>query len=178
MSAWRAFQRSKPAIASSLYSARAISTTGIDVLRRPVGVGFEPAHSVGRPAFGSPAATAAARSAATSGGGPPPRRDPARIRSVGAARPRRLDARRLAGLLGVVRRPRRVAQALRLVALAQLEQRLERPDRVVDPGARVARSPRSAPGTVSIVNASASTVGTSSQVSGVETRASGSGRTE
>ena len=33
-------------------------------------------------------------------------------------------------------------------------------------------------GTVAIVNASASTVGTSSQVSGVETRASGSGRTE
>ena len=33
-------------------------------------------------------------------------------------------------------------------------------------------------GTVSIVNASASTVGTSSQVSGVDTRASGSGRIE
>ena len=33
-------------------------------------------------------------------------------------------------------------------------------------------------GTVSMVNASASTVGTSSQVSGVETRASGSGLTE
>jgi len=49
-----------------------VSMTGIDVFRRPVGVGREPAHSVGRPAFGSPAATAAARSAATSGGGPPP----------------------------------------------------------------------------------------------------------
>ena len=70
-SGWRAFQRSSPSIASSFYSARAISMTGIDVLRRPVGVGREPAHSVGRPAFGSPAATAAARSAATSGGGPP-----------------------------------------------------------------------------------------------------------
>src|SRR5207247_2130384 len=56
-----------------------------------------------------------------------------------APRPRRLDARRLTGLLGVVRRPGRVAQALRFVTLAQLEQRLERPDRVVDPGARAAR---------------------------------------
>ena len=61
-------------------AARLISITGIDVLRRPVGVGREPpgvpfggipGHSVGSPAFGSPAATAAARSAATSGGGPP-----------------------------------------------------------------------------------------------------------
>ena len=58
-------------MAPSLNSAREISTTGIDVLRRPVGVGLEPTHSVGSPAFGSPAATAAARSAATSGGGPP-----------------------------------------------------------------------------------------------------------
>ena len=45
--------------------------TGIVDLRRPVGVGRVPSHSVGRPALRSPAATAAARSAATSGGGPP-----------------------------------------------------------------------------------------------------------
>ncbi len=87
MSGWRAFQRSRPSSASSLNSARAISTTGIDVLRRPVGVGFEPAHSVGRPAFGSPAATAAARSAATSGGGPPASPRPGSY-SVGGRRAR------------------------------------------------------------------------------------------
>ena len=80
-SGWRAFQRSRPSRASFFDAARLISITGIDVLRRPVGVGREPppgaprgpwpSHSVGRPAFLSPAATAAARSAATSGGGPP-----------------------------------------------------------------------------------------------------------
>ena len=127
-----------PPAPPSLNSARAISTTGIDVLRRPVGVGFEPTHSVGRPAFGSPAATAAARSAATSGGGPPASPRPGSYSDVGRRACRRLDPRRLAGLLGVVRRPRGVAQALGLVARAQLEQRLERPDRVVDAGARVA----------------------------------------
>ena len=39
---------------------------------------------------------------------------------------RRLHARRLAGLLRVVRRPRRVAQPLRLLARRQLQQRLQR----------------------------------------------------
>ena len=57
--------------------------TGIDVLRRPVGVGRDPSHSVGRPAFRSPAATAAARSAWTSGGGPPDTPRPVSYSDVG-----------------------------------------------------------------------------------------------
>src|SRR5258708_2405202 len=52
--------------------------------------------------------------------------------------PRRLDPRRLAGLLGVVRRPRGVALALYLVARAELQQRLERPAGLVDPLGRIA----------------------------------------
>ena len=102
--------------------------TGMVDLRRPVGVGRVPSHSVGSPAFGSPAATAAARSAATSGGGPPSFA-PALVLGVGAALPRGLDPRRLTDLLRVVRRPRRVAQALGLVLPAQLEQPVERSDR-------------------------------------------------
>ena len=85
-SGWRAFQRSRPSVASAFEAARLISMTGMVVFRRPVGVGREPpgvprctpSHSVGRPAFLSPAATAAARSAATSGGGPPSTRVRAR----------------------------------------------------------------------------------------------------
>ena len=65
---------------SAFVAARAISMTGMFDLRRPVGVGRVPTHSVGSPAFGSPAATAAARSAATSGGGPPSSPRPARTR--------------------------------------------------------------------------------------------------
>ena len=105
--------------------------------RRPVGVGRVPSHSVGRPAFRSPAATAAARSAAISGGGPPSLPRPF-VRLVGLALLRRLDARRLALLLRVVGRPRGVAQALGLVAGAELEQPVERADGVVDAGAGVA----------------------------------------
>ena len=163
MSAWRAFQRSKPAIASSLNSARAISTTGIDVLRRPVGVGLEPAHSVGSPAF-----AIAGRDRRRALRGDLRRRAAtlATARLVLGLRPpraRRLDARRLAGLLGVVRRPRRVAQALRLVAArsARAAPPAIRPRRRCPaPGSPIAAKRA---GTVSIVNASASTVGTSSQ---------------
>ena len=152
--------------------------TGIVDLRRPVGVGREPSHSVGRPAFGSPAATAAARSAATSGGGPPPSPRPGSYSAVGR---RAFDGWTRGGspaCLRVVRRPRGVALALGLVA------RLTAPaaprasptaSSIPAPGSPIAANRA---GTVSIVNASASTVGTSSQVSGVETRASGSGRTE
>ena len=103
---WRAFQRSRPSSASAFDAAREISMTGTLVLRRPVGVGREPSHSVGSPAFGSPAATAAARSAATSGGGPPASPRPGLVLGIGPALARRLDPRRLAGLLRVVRRPR------------------------------------------------------------------------
>ena len=50
----------------------------------------------------------------------------ARLRRVGHAAARGLHARRLAGLLRVVRRPWGVALAFDLVALHQLEERLER----------------------------------------------------
>ena len=125
-------------------SARAISTTGIAVLRRPVGVGFEPTHSVGRPAFG----VAGCDRGRTFGGDlrwrPARLAAPRLVLGRRAARLRRLDARRFAGLLRVVRWPRGVAQALGLVAGAQLQERLERADRLVDAGPRVAdrRVPR------------------------------------
>ena len=51
----------------------------------------------------------------------------------------------LALLLAVVRRPGRVALSFGLVALRELEQRLERADGVVDPGAHVAALLRSGP---------------------------------
>src|SRR5687767_10669730 len=54
------------------------------------------------------------------------------------ALPRRLDAGRLARLLGVVRRPRRIAESLRLMTGAQLQQRLERSDGLVDPRSGIA----------------------------------------
>ena len=53
-------------------------------------------------------------------------------------RTRRLDARRLPGLLRVVRRPRCVALPLCLVPVAQLQQRVERADRRLDTRSRVA----------------------------------------
>ena len=104
-------------------------------------VGREPTHSVGSPAFGSPAATAAARSAATSGGGPPAS---AATRLVFRRRPprlRRLDARRLTGLLRVVRWPWGVAEALRLVLArsAPGARRATRPPRRSRPPGRRSR---------------------------------------
>src|SRR5687767_6075666 len=50
------------------------------------------------------------------------------------APPRRLHARWLAGLLSVLRRPRRIALPLSLVALRELEQALERARTIVDRG--------------------------------------------
>ena len=68
-----------------------------------------------------------------------------RLRGHAAAarlRPRRrfdgCDARRLAGLLRVVRRPRRVALALGLLPRRQLEERVERAGLLVDPRVAVA----------------------------------------
>ena len=100
----------------------------------------------GRPAFGSPAATAAARSAATSGGGPPRLaaarlvlgRRPALPSTAGRAAARRPASR---SSVATARRP-----ALGLVAGAQLEERLERADRVVDARRPGRRSPRTGPG--------------------------------
>ena len=65
-------------------------------------------------------------------------RDAGRPGVGSALAPRRLDARRLAGLLGVVRRPGRVALAFGLLAGRQLQQRLERPRARVDAGVPVA----------------------------------------
>ena len=95
-----------------------------------------------------------------------------------AALARRLDARRLALLLAVVRRPRRVAQALGLVRARESSSSASS-----DPTASSMPAPGSPlaanrAGTVASVNASASTSATSSHASGIETRASGSGRTE
>ena len=141
-SGWRAFQRSRPASASSLNSARAISITGIDVLRRPVGVGREPAHSVGSPRSGR-RLHGRRPFRGDIGGGRPPRRVPARARTW-PARARRLDARRLAGLLRVVRRPRRVAQPLGLVAraTARAARRASRPPRRCRRAGRRSRAKR------------------------------------
>ena len=60
-------------------------------------------------------------------------------------RARRRDARRLALHLAEVRRPRRVAEARRLVARRELEQRLERAGGGVHAGVRIADARRSAP---------------------------------
>ena len=88
---WRAFQRSRPASASSLFAARLISSSGFFDTRRPVLAGF------------------------------------------GALfRLRRLDPGRLAGLLFVVRRPGRVAQALGLLPSREVEKRLERTRAPID----------------------------------------------
>src|SRR6185295_8750238 len=69
----------------------------------------------------------------------------ARLRVAGAAAvgravavAARLNALGLALLLGEVRRPRRVADALLLVAAGELEQRIERAGVLVDVGGRVA----------------------------------------
>ena len=51
---------------------------------------------------------------------------------------RRLHARRLAGLLRIVRRPGRVAEAFRFLPRRQLQQRVERAGTVVDAGVPVA----------------------------------------
>ena len=65
---------------------------------------------------------------------------------VGPALSRRLHARRLSLLLAIVRRPRRVAQALLLVARRQVEQSLERANRLVDPLVPICRlQPRRCP---------------------------------
>ena len=48
--------------------------------------------------------------------------------------PRRLDPRRLPGLLRVLGRPRRVAQALGLVSGGELKQGVQGPHRAIDPG--------------------------------------------
>ena len=101
-------------------------------------------------------------------------RRPARPRPLA---PRRLHARRLARLLGVVRRPRRVAQALRLLPGRELEQRLERAGLLVDPACRSPIAAKRA-GIVRSVNSSGRHSTSSSQVTGAETRASGFGRTE
>ncbi len=119
----RAFHRSRPASASAFLAARAISMTGIG------------AHSSTR------GRRAGARPAALHGG---PRLLALRFGLgrvvVGgrAALLRRLHARWFAGLLAVLRWPRSVAQAAGFVTCRQVEERLERADRFVDPGSRIA----------------------------------------
>ncbi len=91
---------------------------------------------------------------------------------------RRLDAWRLAGLLGVVRRPRSVAEPVGLVPLDELEQRLEREGALVDARAdvtelRVARR-HGAQGEVAELGVGHLVPGQR----GTDTRRSGRGRTE
>ena len=66
-------------------------------------------------------------------------------RMLGHAPPGRLHARRLAGLLPVMRRPRRIAQSVALVPRRQLEQALERAGLLVDARVPVADPQRTAP---------------------------------
>src|ERR1039457_4100586 len=90
---------------------------------------------------------------------------------------RRLDARRLAVLLGVVGRVRSVAElAVDLVAVCHLEQRFDRPDRIVQAGMQVAEL-REAGGHLAIVKSRISTSGSSSQVTGADTGPHGKPRT-
>ena len=137
-SGWRSFQRSRPTRASALDAAREISMIGTFVLA-PAGRRRTRALPLGRQS-GIPVAGGDRRCPL----GSDLRRRPAGLATarlvlgVGTPLARRLDAWRLAGLLGVVRRPRGVALALRLVPLRQLEQRLQRADRLVDPAPRVA----------------------------------------
>ena len=84
---------------------------------------------------------------------------------------------RLALLLHEVRRPWRIAQPLGLIACRHLQQRVEHTGMFIHRGMRVAHFANRS-GTVSTVNSAGSHVITSSQRSGVLTRASGSGLTE
>ena len=79
--------------------------------------------------------------------------------------------------LAVMRRPGRVAEALRLLARRELEQRLEGVARFVDPGARVA-APGKARRHGEQREVGRDRIGHLVPVSGIDTRASGSGRTE
>ena len=119
-SGWRAFQRSRPSSASAFDAAREISTTGIDRLpsagRRGPGAfpfgrqaGVRVAGRHGGCAFRGDLRRRATAFAATR-----------LVLGLRSPRLRRLDARRLAGLLGVVRRPGGVALTLGFVALAEL----------------------------------------------------------
>ena len=90
---------------------------------------------------------------------------------------RRLDARRLARLLGVLRRPGRIALAFLLVAPRQFEQPSSEYARSSIPRWRSPISAKRA-GIVAIVKAAGSQSATSLQSSGAETRASGVGRIE
>ena len=76
-----------------------------------------------------------------------------------------------------MRRPRRVGHPGGLVRGRQLQQRLQRARRRVDAGPDSPSAANRA-GIVSMVNSAGSQPGTSSQVSGADTRASGPGRTE
>ena len=91
--------------------------------------------------------------------------------------PRRLDALRLAGHLRELRRVRRLALAGGLLALDPLEQDVQIADGVVDRGLDVAQLAKRS-GIEASVKSSVSTSGSSSQVTGAETVASGRPRTE
>ena len=160
---WRAFQRSSPSSASAFDAAREISMTGIDRLaptgrRRsralPFGrqAGVRIAGGDGRRSFRGhlgrgTAGLAATLSYSESGGA---------CATAGRAAARR-PASRSSAATG--RRPRPSRLVLRPTARAA--PRATRPRRRCRRPGR--RSPRSRAGTVAIVNASASTVGTSSQ---------------
>ena len=159
----RVHVRNRPRIASTSTSAGS---------RCPAAQGGAPSSARARPAHRPFRARARSRAADAWA------RDA--VRGCGSSAPpfRRRDARRLARLLAVVRRPRRVAEPLLLLARRQLEQRLERARdaRRCRHGDR--RRPQTRAGIVASVKSAGSHASTSSHASGADTRASGFGRTE
>ena len=99
-------------------------------------------------------------------------------RMLARAAARRLNARRLAGLLLVLRRPRRIAEPVALMTRRQLEQSLRASRSCASMPS--CRSPNRAnrEGIVASVKSAGSHESTSSQFSGADTRASAVGRTE
>jgi hypothetical protein len=87
-----------------------------------------------------------------------------------------LHPRRLSGHLGEIRRVRRLADPGRFLALDPLEQHPQIADGVV--AACTSPSDAKRPGMETSVKSSVSTSGSSFQVTGADTAASGRGRTE
>ena len=150
---WRAFQRSSPAMASALLAARATSISGMDERRRPVGPLAFPGAGGG-----------------TSGPAPDPDVGAERL-LLGCTRGCSPDCFSKCGGQGASGSPAASSAA------ASSSSRPSQPAvaSMPSPGSPISAYRR---GTVSMVNAAGSQSATSSQCSGADTRASGTGRTE